>query len=190
MTWEEYLPLAEKTLSTQFHISDDLFNQKLLHAVIGVLTEVEEILDNYDDAVLVTDSMKQGSIGEEIADVAWYLSILYRELKITENITIDYDTSEKNPFKVLLQFTKTSLSFLDLLKKKIYYNKDLDDSKAINLTQSMWQQMMIFCHIYQLDFPALLDKNISKLRSRYGDKFTSEKAINRDLDTEKKILES
>ena len=37
MTWNEYLPLAEKTLSTQFNCEEE-FYQKILHAVIGALT--------------------------------------------------------------------------------------------------------------------------------------------------------
>lgn len=52
MNWKEYLPLAEKTLSTQFHCTDD-FYQKILHAIIGGLTEVEELLENYEDGKLV-----------------------------------------------------------------------------------------------------------------------------------------
>ena len=33
------------------------------------------------------------------------------------------------------------------------------------------------------------DVNIAKLKARYGEKFSSEKAINRDLETERNILE-
>ena len=35
-----------------------------------------------------------------------------------------------------------------------------------------------------------LEANIAKLKARYGDKFSTEKAVNRDLDTERNILES
>ena len=34
------------------------------------------------------------------------------------------------------------------------------------------------------------ETNIAKLRARYGDKFTEFDALNRDLDVERKILES
>ena len=73
MNWSEYLPLAEKTLSTQFNCEDELY-QKILHAIIGSLTEVEEILDNYSEDKLLTDVNKQGSLGEEVADVALFLA--------------------------------------------------------------------------------------------------------------------
>jgi hypothetical protein len=46
-----------------------------------------------------------------------------------------------------------------------------------------------YCQINNIDFGSILDKNIDKLKARYGDKFSSERAINRDLETEKRILE-
>ena len=35
----------------------------------------------------------------------------------------------------------------------------------------------------------VMENNITKLKARYGDKFSEEKAENRDLDTERKILD-
>jgi NTP pyrophosphatase (non-canonical NTP hydrolase) len=186
MNWSEYLLLAEKTLSTQFNCEDELY-QKILHAIIGSLTEVEEILDNYSEDKLLTDVNKQGSLGEEVADVAWYLSILFRELNI-EDVEPEFDKSEK-PFNILMSFLKVSLRFLDLLKKKIYYNKDIDINTMIDLSKKMYLLMLNYCQINNIDFGSILDKNIDKLKARYGDKFSSERAINRDLETEKRILE-
>lgn len=39
------------------------------------------------------------------------------------------------------------------------------------------------------DFEAVLNTNIEKLRARFPDKYTDDKAINRDLDKEREILE-
>lgn len=39
------------------------------------------------------------------------------------------------------------------------------------------------------DFQQILERNIAKLKARFPDKFTNENAINRDLDTERSILE-
>jgi hypothetical protein len=50
--------------------------------------------------------------------------------------------------------------------------------------------MVNFCYQYNTDISNILDKNIDKLRARYGDKFSSEKAINRNLEVEKQILEN
>jgi NTP pyrophosphatase (non-canonical NTP hydrolase) len=198
MNWIDYLPLAEKTLSTQFNCEDD-FHQKLLHAIIGSLTEVEEILENYEDSELVVDIDKQGSVAEESADIFWYLSILFRELEIRNynyklSKVISKQTKDDNfkidtPFNTLLSFTKVSLKFLDLLKKKIYYNKEIPNDVMIDYSIKMHSLLKHYCSQYNTDIDTILEKNISKLKARYGEKFSSEKAINRDLEVERKILE-
>lgn len=189
MTWEEYLPLAEKTLSTQFNCTEDQY-QKILHAIIGSLTEVEEILDNYKNGDLVSDVNKQGSVAEESADIFWYLSILYRELGIDDHsIKITQDLTG-NPFDVLMDFLKINLKFLDLLKKKIYYNKDINKQVMIEYTHEMRSLLTNYCQLHNTDIGTILDKNIQKLKARYGEKFSSDRAINRDLETERNILES
>jgi hypothetical protein len=48
---------------------------------------------------------------------------------------------------------------------------------------------ILFCEINNIEIESILDTNIAKLKARYGDKFSSEKAINRDLTTERTILE-
>ena len=40
-----------------------------------------------------------------------------------------------------------------------------------------------------VSFEEIQERNIEKLKARYGEKFTDEKAINRNLETERSILE-
>lgn len=189
MTWNEYLPLAEKTLSTQFHCNKEI-EQKLLHAIIGSLTEVEELLDNYEDGKLITNINEQGSVAEESADIFWYISILFRELNIgNHNYTLNDEFNLKTPFNTLLVFTKLSLKFLDLLKKKIYYNKPINNDIMVDLSIKMQAIMEYYCFQYNTNVGDILERNIAKLKARYGEKFSSERAINRDLETERTILE-
>lgn len=78
---------------------------------------------------------------------------------------------------------------LDAFKKHIYYKKELD---VVNIGEEIADiQWYLFnlCRLLDLDMEQLLEANIAKLKARYGDKFSSEKAINRDLDTERNILE-
>jgi NTP pyrophosphatase (non-canonical NTP hydrolase) len=195
MNWKEYLPLAEKTLSDQFNCQEE-FYQKILHAVIGSLTEIEEILQNYNlEFNLITDLDKQGSIAEETADIFWYLSILFRELQIDDYNTqlaneFEELTESYQPFILLMTYLKVNLKFLDSLKKKIYYNKPIDKENIVKYTKDMYSLLVHYCVMHGADFESILDKNIAKLKSRYGDKFSSEKAIDRDLEAERKILEN
>jgi NTP pyrophosphatase (non-canonical NTP hydrolase) len=79
---------------------------------------------------------------------------------------------------------------LDAFKKHIYYKKELD---VVNIGEEIADiQWYLFnlCRLLDLDMEQLLEANIAKLKARYGEKFSSEKAINRDLDTERNILET
>lgn len=79
---------------------------------------------------------------------------------------------------------------LDAFKKHIYYKKELD---VVNIGEEIADiQWYLFnlCRLLDLDMEQLLEANIAKLKARYGEKFSTEKAINRDLDTERNILET
>jgi NTP pyrophosphatase (non-canonical NTP hydrolase) len=52
----------------------------------------------------------------------------------------------------------------------------------------MWDLALILREI-DYSFEEVADINIKKLRARYGDKFSEYDAQNRDLDTERAILE-
>ncbi len=56
-----------------------------------------------------------------------------------------------------------------------------------------WYQAIFYNAMEELGFEGSwegdLETNIAKLKARYPDKFTSENAINRDVETERKILE-
>lgn len=72
---------------------------------------------------------------------------------------------------------------------KAFFTGDLDE---VNLDEEMgdilWYIAM-FCHHRDIDFDSLMERNINKLRTRFPDKFTQEKAINRDLEAEREQLE-
>ncbi len=172
MKWNEYLPLAEKTLSTQFNCTEEL-NQKLLHSCIGSLTEIKEILENYENGLLTTDSNKQGSVAEESADIFWYLSILFRELniQITENEEHSFILDKFNvnrPFDILLEFLKENLKLLDILKTKIYYNKEMNIEVIQEISINMFYLLNYYCEKNNTNVSDILEKNISKLNARYG----------------------
>jgi len=78
---------------------------------------------------------------------------------------------------------------LDNLKKVIFYGKSID---YINLKEEIGD--LLYYIAISLDelgvtFEEVMDKNIAKLKARYPDKFTKEKALNRDLEKEREVLE-
>lgn len=80
--------------------------------------------------------------------------------------------------------------FQDMLKKHIMYGKPID---KVNLAEEIGDTLW-YCALalrtLGFSFEEIMDKNISKLKARFPDKFTEYHAQNRDLETERKILES
>jgi len=179
MNWSEYKVLSEKTLSTQFHCEKQ--DELLLHAVVGVLTELEELTDWDGDEV---------NKKEEVADSFWYVGILDRVLEL--NLEIPKTTGIKVQItneKLIIDLYKITSKLLDPIKKKLYYNKPIDLSNFSDLSKKLFNTLCLFCEMNNIETELILDTNIEKLKARYGDKFSSEKAINRDLTTERLILE-
>lgn len=177
MEWNEYKELSEKTLSTEFHTGKQVEN--LLHGVVGVLTELEELL-SWNDQV---------NKKEEVADIFWYLALIDRELDLNFEIIKYNNFTQLTNQSLILQAFKQSCLLLDYLKKKIYYNKNIDIENFSKLSSDLFETMSVFCHINQINIFDILDTNIEKLKARYGEKFSSERAINRNLEKERHILE-
>lgn len=77
----------------------------------------------------------------------------------------------------------------DAMKKHVFYGKPLD---TVNLAEEMgdvFWYLAILSDALRAPFEEVMEKNIAKLKARYGDKFTEKAALNRDLTTERKILE-
>jgi len=181
MNLQEYINLSQKTLSNQFHSDGQI--EKILHAALGLATEIDELLENYESQIDHTNLI------EEIGDICWYLSIFYREYPGSEKM-IKLDSETKSPEKIVMDMLKSILKIQDIIKKKLFYNKPIQENSLIELIISINSDLILFLEKYNLNIEDVWYKNIAKLKARYGDKFSSEKAINRDLEIEKKILEN
>ena len=78
----------------------------------------------------------------------------------------------------------------DALKKHIFYGRTLDKVNLEEELGDLFWYMAVMADTLGISFEQVMEKNIRKLKSRYGEKFTEERAIKRDLDTERQILES
>lgn len=80
--------------------------------------------------------------------------------------------------------------FIDALKKHVFYGKELD---RVNLSEEMgdiFWYLAIIADELEIDFETVMKTNIDKLKARYGETFSKERAEKRDLDSERKILEN
>jgi NTP pyrophosphatase (non-canonical NTP hydrolase) len=80
--------------------------------------------------------------------------------------------------------------FKDALKKFKYYGRNLDRVNLIEELGDVLWYVGIAIDVLGTTFGDIMEKNIAKLKLRYGDKFSSEKAVNRDLEAERDVLEN
>lgn len=79
---------------------------------------------------------------------------------------------------------------IDAVKKSTFYGRELD---VVNVKEEagdiLWYLAVLFDEL-GTDFETEMKRVIAKLEDRFPDKFTEEDAFNRDLETERKTLES
>lgn len=80
--------------------------------------------------------------------------------------------------------------FVDALKRHIFYGTPVDKINLIEeLGDTSWYQR-IGCSELDVAFMTMLSKNVDKLRKRFPEKFTEDKAVKRDWAAERRALES
>jgi NTP pyrophosphatase (non-canonical NTP hydrolase) len=78
---------------------------------------------------------------------------------------------------------------LDAVKKHVYYGKPLDKTNLFEEGGDIqWYLAVLADYLGYRSFSPMQSKNIAKLKERYPEKFTEEKALNRDLVAERNVL--
>ena len=100
----------------------------------------------------------------------------------------DLGQPEDNIHMIMGMMTELG-ELMDCFKKNLAYGKEIDwvnvDEEGGDLT---WY-FANFCRLNGIDFYAMIERNINKLRVRYPEKFTEDNANNRNLQAERKVLE-
>lgn len=101
----------------------------------------------------------------------------------------DLGSDFNNQLHMVIGITTEAGELLDAYKKNLAYGKEID---VVNVKEEIFDIMWYLinlCRMLDVDPEFGMQNNIDKLRARYPEKFTSENAINRDLNKERKILE-
>lgn len=179
MTLREYQKQA-------FRTCPDLGSLKLnlAHMVLGIMSEEEELLK----ALVEGDDV---GIEEELADKLWYIAgyCTFRNLDL-QKLYDERNQVDCEQWEERIDVGISSLSQLqDYVKKFLAYNKEINtelEQRALKLI--LWN---ISLEIDESDIilEDILQNNIDKLKVRYPEKFTTERALNRDLEAERRELE-
>jgi hypothetical protein len=188
MDFVKYYALALRTASQTVDAKHDV-----LHAAMGLVTESAELIDALKKHHAYGRPIDWVNLREEIGDVLWYLPLLCRGL------VIDPVAIRSNPAGPVLRCAPPT--FDDVLKvaSGLMAHASMILTSATGITSMPLERTTVERTLSVLDTLAAgylgttLDEvgeiNIAKLRARYRDKFTTEAALNRNLDAERAILE-
>lgn len=178
MKLEDYQQQAKRTLP-------DLgsYQLNIAHMIFGMNSEINELFDAKDVV----------NLGEELSDINWYL-INYCNLtniNISEKFLLSYRPNEfydeaADPIlKLICEISKLT----NFEKRELAYRKKVEDDIRLTQVLEVYKALSDCFVSYEIDPFNSMQKNIDKLKARYPEKFTEEKALNRDLELERKILE-
>jgi NTP pyrophosphatase (non-canonical NTP hydrolase) len=178
MLLTEYVELAMKT------------DNKELAAVKERLeycpkTDIESVLANVDKYAQLTDGIKKYLMyGKEPKGAK--LTTIYDNIGTRLS---KMDNKEIRMFHAILGLITESQELLEGFCKGLGTEEGIDE---VNLAEELgdlgWYQALLVDSL-QVSWEDQLVKNINKLKARYGDKFTEEQAITRNLVVERAILE-
>jgi NTP pyrophosphatase (non-canonical NTP hydrolase) len=77
----------------------------------------------------------------------------------------------------------------DALKKHIIYGQAIDEINLFEETGDLEWYAALLLRAIKRTMEECMERNIAKLKARYGDKFTAHAALNRDLAKERLALE-
>ena len=148
------------------------------HMAMGITTEIEELKEGMENQDLP-------NIIEELGDILWYIS---GECQIYDLNMVDIEfqstllKKDRKPFRIE--------KLVDLHKSEFAYNEEMSKSNIEKSLSILMADLNDISSRYGFTIYEAMQVNIDKLKVRYPGKFTNDKAINRDLESEKKILEN
>lgn len=170
---------------------------RLLHAGLGLSSELAELTDAYASPKNV--NIDWVNIAEESADLLWYCAVAINALGFNHDEVSSLESEASEPLvqkhstlclkAALLAAVCATGEYNDLLKKHLFYGRELNVEKMKRVLQALCLAVSGLCFISGTTIGEARQTNINKLKARYGEKFTEAAALNRDLETERKILE-
>lgn len=177
----------------------EIKNIRLLHACAGISSELAELIElqeNYDKE----EGLDRVNLMEELGDILWYVGIASDTLNATDDIASDTpfegryekfdDSLINNIVTFCLNVGAISGELVDkAVKKTIFYGKKVNEQDLIDHLRHIHQNVKYLLGNAGYTLEQARERNIEKLRARYGDKFTEAAALERNLSVEREILE-
>ena len=153
-----YITEATRTESLQCNAG----SPRLLHATLGIVTELME----YEDAVDDDNAL------EELGDIYWYVAIAADELGLTFE-----ELKEQAPSGVFYHEIVGNLC--DVMKRACFYGVQTDIPRFTKYIGMLLHWLDWACKMNDTTPEERMEANIAKLRKRFPEKFTTQDAVER-----------
>lgn len=174
---------VQDAIRTESHIETVTTNPVILEGILQTLIAAGNALDMVKKHVFYGKEIDQ----EKLDDLSHAAEIYASQIRQPSTAQKDFDIDPRL-FHAIVGMTTESIELIEALHKS-FMGEELD---TVNILEEMgdinWYQA-IGVDTLDSDLETVLNTVIAKLKARFPEKFTSENAINRDLDTERKILE-
>ncbi len=176
----------------------DLGNDELneTHCILGFITEFGELSDPYKKKLAYKKELDLVNVAEEWADFGWYLAAyvqlgfydIEKYYKLLENQN-DIEINDFFNNMIIDDLNPNHRVYAILTTFPVVLNSLLtvDDEETLVLFTNWWWTLG---NELGINKEKALSNNLAKLKARYPDKFTTENALNRDLNKERNILEN
>jgi NTP pyrophosphatase (non-canonical NTP hydrolase) len=198
MIAQEYASLARVTLKVL------PFRHHMIHMGLGIVGEFGELIDAVKKEYIYGKVVDHINHIEEVGDVLWYVANLLPELSVEAKYM---QTALDKGYTRGLQIQQTEkvhedmnmgeiiLSLTEAIAKQAAQLARLNPEEvpgtsfAVQIIENFAGNTGVLCGLLGVDSSMAMERNIAKLKARYGDKFSSEAALNRDLGAERSVLE-
>ena len=199
MNFTEYESLAKRTLKELPRL------KHIEHMVMGMSGELGEIVDAYKKYLVYGKPLDKVNIIEEVGDFTWYAILLgfvynikpedieiyfFQEYSITVELLKGTNEDENLPVFLLGASSNINEVCFRLLSLEEYESGPEKIEIVNNYLKLLWKVVTSLIVMLDINIEQVFEANIAKLAARYGDKYSDLAAITRDLDKERKILES
>jgi len=194
MKFKKYLKETDKTWRNQ-----EEPDANVNHALLGLLDEAGELASAFKKEVGYGKELDLINVKEEIGDGIFFLTRVVKEVSMPEHLDkmlshLDEIAAVDIPeekLEIMKTYNYSDLAFnLNKPIGLIYEGLATKDDKMIG--QAMSDTMSAYANlaaIFGFTAKECMTSNIAKLKKRFPDKYSKEKALKRDLDAERKTLE-
>lgn len=195
MDFSEYSKQAIKTASCDKGVILDRLSHdstfSAMHAALGMCSEAGEVYEWLDGPALQPDY----ELVAELGDCLWYANLLMsaysidgyyaiRQAAMQADCSCDWDSTFDSVRLGGEMMAVGAGKVCDLVKASIFYGRVIDYVSVLHAVEEYLSGIMLCCRALRVTLEEVMDKNIAKLRARYGDVFSAEKANVRDLHKE------